>query len=193
MKSGRSTLRGCAGQRGSVSVELALVLSFFFLPLLLGTVDFAYIMSARVQLNSALQAAELFAWANPDKAANAPAITKMVNAGSRIVPITLPSQPTMSYMCLHSDGTRSPATITMNAGYTQGDLTTSRASQGLNAQAVPAKEMSIGNGMGTASCSSGFVQSMVTYTLRAKINLPLYLPALGTRSTETVTGTVWVR
>lgn len=193
MKSSRSTVRGRAGRRGSVSVELALVLSFFFLPLVLGTVDFAYIMSARVQLNSALQAVELFAWANPDKAANGAAVARVANAGSRVVPITQAAPPTMSYTCLRSDGSRTPATITMNAGYSRSDLATSGASQGLGGQAVPSKAISIGNGMGTASCSSGFVQARATYTLRDKINLPLYLPGIGTHSTETITGTIWVR
>lgn len=186
-------LRGQAARRGSVSVEMALVFSFFLLPLLLGTVDFAYIMSARVQLNSALQAAELFAWANPDNATNADAVTQVVNGGSRVVPITLPSQPTMSYTCLQSDGSQTQATITMNSGYSSSDLATSSASQDLSAQSVPAKSISIGDGIGTASCSSGFVQSNVTYTLRNTIGLPLYLPGVGTRHTETVTGTVWIR
>lgn len=180
-------------RRGSVSVEMALVFAFFLLPLLLGTVDFAYIMSARVQLNSALQAAELFAWANPDNAANAAALAKVVSGGSQVAPITLPSPPTMTYTCLQTDGSQTPATITMNAGYSQSDLATSSASQDLSTQSVPAKSISIGNGIGTAACSSGFVQSNVTYTLRNTIQLPLYLPGVGTTSTETVTGTVWIR
>jgi hypothetical protein len=53
--------------------------------------------------------------------------------------------------------------------------------------------MSIGNGMGTASCTKGNVQVEVTYTLSSTVTPPFYLPVIGTKNRQTVTGTVWIR
>lgn len=180
-------------QRGSVTVEIALVLTFFLLPLLVGTVDFAYIMATRVQLNSALQAAEMFAWANPDSASDSTAINTLLNGNPAVVQITQSTPPTMSYTCLQQDGSTTAATLQWNTGYSSSSLATTQASQGLSTQAVPASSESIGNGMGTASCGSGSVQANVTYALSATIDLPISLPVLGGQSVQTVTGTIWVR
>lgn len=186
-------LRHPSHRRGSIAVEIALILSFFLLPLMLGTVDFAYIMSARIQLNAALQTAEVFAWANQDEAADGPDIAPILNGGSAVAQISQPSPPTMSYSCLQNDGSVTAASVVMNSGYSSADLATPQASEGLAEQKVPASSESIGKWMGTATCSAGSVQANVTYVLSTTISLPVYLPSIGTQSVQTIRGTIWVR
>lgn len=57
-------VRGRSCRRGSVTVEFALVTTFFLLPLLAGAADFLTIITAQAQLNTALQALYSYAWSN---------------------------------------------------------------------------------------------------------------------------------
>lgn len=55
-------------RRANISVELALVAVFIFLPLLAGLSDVLFIVAAKYQLNSAREALYAFAWNNPAEA-----------------------------------------------------------------------------------------------------------------------------
>jgi Flp pilus assembly protein TadG len=58
------------GRRASVSVEFALISTFFLLPLFAASADLIKMVAAQSQLNTALQALYYFAWTNPSAAAN---------------------------------------------------------------------------------------------------------------------------
>ena len=61
------------GQRGSVTIELALVTALFLLPLTVGSVDMLFVLTQRFQMHRALQSLYFYAWANPNNANNSDA------------------------------------------------------------------------------------------------------------------------
>lgn len=181
-------------RRGSASVELALVTLFFFLPLVSGTADFMFIMAGRSQMAAAMRAVHIFAWTNPNESTNANDINHLLalRSGHDVDPVTLGEPPTLSFTCLQSDGTETSATVTFNSGYSQSDLSTPAAVSGLNSKPVPSNTETIGSGIGTVSCSSGYVQAKVTYVLNNNINLPVPMPKYGFVFPMSITSTIWV-
>lgn len=183
----------CRSSTGSVSVELALVSIGFLVPLFIGSADFIYVMTCRAQLAAAMQNVEIFAWSHPSDASNQSAINKTLAAGANndLEKISQVAPATMSYTCLQSDGTTSPASITYNSGYNASSLSTASASSGLANDPVPSTSEKIGT-VGTASCSSGFVQANASYHLATTVNLPVNLPGVGSSLTLDVNGKIWV-
>lgn len=182
-------------RRASVSVELGLVVAFFFLPLAAGTADFLLVLTSRTQAAAALRTAEVFAWTNPSRSTDKTAIDAALAlaASGRLATVSEAAPPRLSYACLQADGTTTPATITYNPGYSSADLATAAASKGLADQPVPSTSEAIGNGtIGTASCSSGYVQANVTYDLVATVPIPIPLPPFGDSWTNEAKGTIWV-
>lgn len=143
-------LRTAASRRASVSVEFAVIASFFLLPLLLGVADFMCAMTAQAQLNTALQSLYYFAYTNPNSAnsiTDAGFIIALINKAS-VYKITLPAtlasgaaNGAISYGCFTPPST----TITYQ----------------------------------TSACSSSQTQqTMVTYQVTTTVTLPFPLPGV---------------
>jgi TadE-like protein len=69
-----------SGHKANVTLEFALVAVFLLLPLLAGGADFAVIISAQAQLNTALQALDYFGWTNPTAASNLSDLQRIITA-----------------------------------------------------------------------------------------------------------------
>ncbi len=65
-------------RHGTASVEMALVSLFILFPLLAGMVDFVFLLSARYEINSALESFDLYAWNNPGAAGNVAALAALL-------------------------------------------------------------------------------------------------------------------
>ncbi len=95
--------------RGSVAVELALVVSFLLVPLVIGSVDIMYVLIERYQINQALNEIYLFAWTDPADASNSTDIGNILAQSNTmsLTPIGLANQannPGILSYCLQSDG-----------------------------------------------------------------------------------------
>jgi hypothetical protein len=138
------------GNRGSITVELALTVVFIMFPLLAGGADFLELITAKAQMNTALEGFYAYAWNNP---ADATDVTPLSNILSKINQQSLPQvtfpdgradtstsyQPVVTYQCR----------ATPTAGVTT--------------QASP--------------CPAGYTQqALVTYTVASKVVLPVPLP-----------------
>jgi Flp pilus assembly protein TadG len=104
------------GQRANVTVEFALLATFFLLPLTAGSADLVVAISAQGQLNTALQALYYFGLANPTSAISSTDtqdIITAINSGSVYnlsMPATLTSgsaNPSFTYVC-YTTGATSP-------------------------------------------------------------------------------------
>jgi Flp pilus assembly protein TadG len=93
------------GRRASVSAEFALTAVFFLLPLFGGSVDMVEYISAKAQLNTALQALYYYALTTPS-AATTQADTAAVVAlmSSSLHPVTLTSS-SLAYDCIATTST----------------------------------------------------------------------------------------
>lgn len=96
-------------RRGSVAVELALIVSFLLVPLVIGSVDIMYVLIERYQINQALNEIYLFAWTDPADASNSTDISNILAQSSTmsLAPIALADQtnnPGVLSYCLQSDG-----------------------------------------------------------------------------------------
>lgn len=156
------------GRRASVSVEFALISVFFLMPLLAGAVDFACIVNARAQLNTALQALIYYAWTNNSAAQSNAGTTSggettlitAINSASIFHITYSSSSSSLKYACVTSS----------NGSYT-----------------VPA---TLNNYTASSTCSSGTLQLFIQYTITANVGLPLPLPlSLANPYPLTVTGT----
>jgi hypothetical protein len=100
-------------RKASVAVEFALISTFFLLPLLLGSSDFLMIISARAQLNTALQALYYFAWTNPSSASDSTELNQIISVinGQSIYQIQL-TNPTVTYVCVTPGATPTYVTQT---------------------------------------------------------------------------------
>ena len=95
-------------------MEFALVSVFLLLPLLAGGADFAVIISAQAQLNTALQALDYFGWTNPASASNVPDLQNIVTAidNGSIFNIPTPAlSASISYGCFSLPATASTTII----------------------------------------------------------------------------------
>jgi uncharacterized protein (UPF0333 family) len=89
-------------KRGSVSIELALVIALILFPLIAGCLDALYILIVRYEANQALQSVYLFAWSNPSDASSGPSIQDVLNLDnqSALATFKLGSAPSTSSSCL---------------------------------------------------------------------------------------------
>ncbi|MGE4480918.1 TadE/TadG family type IV pilus assembly protein [Acidocella sp.] len=155
----RRTPRRGNGRRGAASVEFSLVAVLFLLPLIAGSADFIAIITARAQLNTALQALQYYAWANQSQASNITSSTTTTQETALISAI---------------DSTHDTFQITLNAGSTSGSYST-LVYACVNSTASPVSIS--GPYSSSSSCSSGqTVQTYVQFTVSAKVNLPFPLP-----------------
>ena len=100
-------------RRGSVAVELALVVSFLLVPLVIGSVDVMYVLIERYQINQALNEIYLFAWTDPADASNSTDIGNILVQSNTmsLAPIDLANQannPGILSYCLQPDGSLAP-------------------------------------------------------------------------------------
>jgi hypothetical protein len=136
--------------RASLTVEMALTATLALLPLFAGGADFVTLVSAKSQMNAALNSFYAFAWNNPAQATNTTqlaAILAQINSHS-LPQVTFPDgkvdstttyQPHLSYLC-----SQPPS-----------------ASQTIQSTPCPAQDLQ---------------QTLVTYNLAATIPLPVPLP-----------------
>ena len=101
-----------SARRGSVSIELALVVSLFLFPLTAGCLDSLYLLVVRYQANQVIQSIYLFAWANPTQSNNSISISNVINLDNKsaLEPFSLAEAPATTTTCLQSDGSSTPAT-----------------------------------------------------------------------------------
>ncbi len=113
-------------RRGSVSVELALVVSLFLFPLTAGCLDSLFLLIVRYQANQVIQSIYLFAWANPTQSNNSISIGNVINLDNKsaLEPFSLAEAPAATTTCLQSDGSSTPATNgTCSSGTPQTNVT----------------------------------------------------------------------
>lgn len=89
-----------------MSVEMALVTTFFLVPLLLLGFDFLFLVLGRQQLAQASHAVMMLAWSTPSSALDQTVLdTTLASASQAGVGVTaLTAPPTESFACLQSDG-----------------------------------------------------------------------------------------
>lgn len=93
------------GRQGNVSVEFALIASLFLLPLYGGSIDMVEYISAKAQLNTALQALYYYSLTTPNAAttsADTSAIVGLMSGSPH--PITLASS-VVNYDCIENNST----------------------------------------------------------------------------------------
>jgi hypothetical protein len=92
--------------RGSVSVELALIVSLFLFPLIACTLDSLFVLVLRYQANQAIQSIYFFTWANPGQSTNSSSISNVLKlaSSSDLAPFYLVSAPSTTTTCLQTDG-----------------------------------------------------------------------------------------
>lgn len=156
------------GGRGSVSVELALVSAFFLVPLILVAGDGLCLLAARSQSYVALRTLYYLAWSQPSAATETGYIDTLIAAydnGTVWSIARAPNDPpALSYRCLQSDGTTTAAT---------------------------AKTAS--DGSTTETCSTGTLETDVSYMLQTIVHLPFPLPGVASLMTMQFGGTVRVQ
>lgn len=153
---------------GSVSIEMALITTLFLIPLFLGSWDGLYALAARYQTNAALSSLYYFAWSNPGDATNTTDLETLLGAINQtsVAAAEIPSSspPNLSYNCLQSNGSTIPATETATA-----------------------------SGATTETCSSGKLQTSVTYALQASVNLPFGIPSFSNPMKINASGTIVIQ
>lgn len=102
----RARVRFRSDRRASVSVEMALVTTFFLVPFLLFGLDFLFLVLGRQQLAQASHALMMLAWSAPASATDQIAVNATLARASRngVGTIALTAAPQESYACLLSDG-----------------------------------------------------------------------------------------
>lgn len=119
--------RGTArSRRGSVSVELALIVSLFLFPLIAATLDSLFVLVLRYQANQAIQSVYLFAWANPSASTNSSSISNVLSlaSSSDLAAFSLVSAPTTTTTCLQTDGSSTASSNgACSSGTTQTNVT----------------------------------------------------------------------
>ncbi len=149
------------GQRGSVTIELALVTALFLLPLTVGSVDMLFVLTQRFQMHRALQSLYFYAWTNPNNANNQGAVTSALNtaAANTIANVTLATAPVTTYDCASNQQSTNPS-----------PPTTSKP-----------------------SCSSSNpLQTFVTYSITATVNLPVPIPGFTSAYPLDLSGTIQI-
>jgi hypothetical protein len=137
-------------QRANVSVEMALISMFVLFPVMGGGADFVELIAAKSQLNAAFPAFYSFAWNNPASATDTTQLAGILAVLNQhnTVPVTFADGRVDA-------GTTTPPTISYNCTPPTGPKQT-----GL-----------------TSPCPTTDAQEeYVTYSLSAKVNLPVQFP-----------------
>ena len=150
--------------RASVSLEFALVSVFFLLPLLLICWDGMVLCAERYQVNADLHDLYYFAWSNPNQASSFDAVNNVLTALNQ----------------------NAISEVVQYWGYWPH---LSYACLQSNGSTTSANQ----NNDGTYSCSSGTLETMVTYKLSAYLNLPVPMPGFGNEVTINAGGTVRIK
>lgn len=174
----RPSIRRRAGamlsaRKASVSVEFALVSLFFLFPLMAGSMDMILALSARSKLDSALHSLYLFAWSNPQNAADPATLNAYLRSIDPALPasgISLVGNPATQSLCFGSDGN-----IDLLARVTPPVLG--------------------GSGADTCNIGPSIIQGdvpviIVHYVLQSTINLPVPVPFIANPVVLTASGTV---
>jgi hypothetical protein len=139
------------GNRGSSSVEMALVSMFILLPMMAGVGDFLDVIAAKAQINSALEAFDAYAWNNPSSATNTAAL------GNILAVINKHSLPLVTFPDGKTDGQTSyTPVLTYYCTTPPSVVQTAQSSACSGAQTQAALE--------------------VTYNVRSQVSLPVPLP-----------------
>ena len=103
------------GQRGSVTIELALVTALFLLPLTVGSVDMLFVLTQRFQMHRALQSLYFYAWANPNNANNHSQVSNALSVAAQntISNVSLSSL-APSYDCASNQQSSNPSPPSSN-------------------------------------------------------------------------------
>ena len=104
------------GQRGSVTIELALVTALFLLPLTVGSVDMLFVLTQRFQMHRALQSLYFYAWANPNNANNQGQVSNALSVAAQntIADVTLATAPVTTYDCASNQQSSNPSPPSSN-------------------------------------------------------------------------------
>ncbi|WP_298285104.1 TadE/TadG family type IV pilus assembly protein [Acidocella sp.] len=167
-------------RHASISVEFALISTLIFLPLLAGGVDFTSILSAKSQMNTAMQSMLYYAWANDSHlTSNNVVAQNTANASAQSA-------------VLASSGSGSVFNITLASGTVSGSNSN-----------VEYACVSGGNGAYTVSslqpfttgtsCSSGqTLQLYIQYQLNVSFGLAFPLPGFSNPYSLSITGTAQI-
>ncbi len=159
-------------RKATAAVELALVFTFFLLPLLLGAADFVGIILGQAQVNTALQALYYFADTNPSSANNGAYTQDIVGAinTTSVFQLALPST--------------LPSGIS-NSSFTYVCYPTSNASNG----ATP----TFATPNSTPCLASGKTQiTFVNYKVNTAVILPIPLPGIGDVFNASASGAIQI-
>ena len=174
----RQGLARLRARRASVSVEFALVSLFFLFPLIAGGIDMTLVLSARSKLNSALHSLYIFAWSDPQSAADNAQLEQFIQRIDPALPastINLTNTPGIQNICFDSTGAiDSSALFTSNPG--PGGSGASGNTCTLNGNVV----------------TGDIPVSIVTYNLQSVIQLPIPVPFLANPLTLTASGTIQI-
>jgi Flp pilus assembly protein TadG len=171
-------------RRASVSVEFALVSLFFLFPLIAGGIDMTLVLSARSKLNSALHSLYIFAWSDPQSAADNVQLQQFIQSIDPVLPtstINLINRPGIQNICFDSSGAIDPSAL----------FTANPAGPGVTGPG--------GSGASNSTCTlngnvvTGDIPvSIVTYNLQSVIQLPIPVPFLANPLTLTASGTIQI-
>ncbi len=172
----RRFLKLMRDNKATVAVEFALVSTFFLFPLFAGVTDCVEIISAKAELNTALQGLYYYAWTNQSTAttlADVQQVVTQINTGA-VTQITMPATMT----ALTATGSK---TSIANASETFACFTPAGATT------------SIGTAS-TGTCAKGqTTETLVNYQVNATVNLTFPFPGLSSPVTLNATGAVQIQ
>jgi Flp pilus assembly protein TadG len=148
------------GQRGSVSVEFAIIATFFLLPLLAGAADFICIITAQAQLNTSLQALYFFAWTNPTAASTTSDLQVIITAINKTSNFTITLPATL---------TKAPANVSVTSGAVNGIAS-------VGCFLPPAASTTTFTYAATTCPTGDTTMNLVTYEVKTSVSLPFPLP-----------------
>jgi len=162
--------------KATVALEFALVSTFFLFPLFAGVTDCVEIISAKAELNTALQGLYYYAWTNQSTATTLTDVQQVVNQinTGTVTQITMPA--TISALTATGSKTSIANASDTYACFTPGGATTS-----------------IGTAS-TGSCAKGqTTETLVNYQVSATVHLTFPFPGLASPVTLNATGAVQIQ
>lgn len=178
-------------KKGAISIELALMLVCIFIPMIVGSIDFIFIMMSRGNVLSGIISLEKLATSYPNLSTNQDVINKFIKLQNPGLYQYSPA--TLSFSCLQQDGSEKVAEITYTNGNDLSSLSTALASSNITNTPSKTTYAQIGtNNIGTVSCTTGYLQTFVTYYIADKVSLPVGMPFFGNQFIYKAYGTIWV-